>query len=391
MLDRLQETLEPLSAERSRDLLDAARARTRLTARSRYARAKSAGWPVLQTALAAAISWLIATRVLGHPDPFFAPVAAIMSLGATRGQRPRPAIEMMLGVALGVGVGDILVHELGRGIIQLGAVVALAMAIAVLVGAGRVLLTEAAISATLVVTVSPSTGGGFPPQRLIDALVGGAVALLFSQVLFPVNPLRMVRDAARSVLTELGETLANVAGALEARDLDAAEDALGRARRANDDWSRFDQALDAGRETARFAPRRRRLRSRVADFRDAGLPIDLMVTDTHVLARGAVRTLMIDDPLPDELVGAIRELSDACKCIIDSQLDDEDGASEVRDLALRATRMASGTLDPSENLSASVLVGYTQATAADILRALGEERDPAHELVGSVAADAQAS
>jgi uncharacterized membrane protein YgaE (UPF0421/DUF939 family) len=390
MLDRLHDRLEPLSAERSRDLLDAARARTRLTARSRYSRAKAAGWPVLQTALAAAIAWLIATRALGHDDPFFAPVAAIMSLGATRGQRPRPAIEMMLGVALGVGVGDTLVHEFGRGIVQLGVVVALAMAIAVLVGAGRVLLTEAAISAALVVTVSPSTGGGFPPQRLIDALVGGAVALLFSQVLFPVNPLRLVRDAAESVLTELGETIADVAAALEARDLDAAEDALGRARRANDDWSRFDQALDVGRETARFAPRRRRLRSRMAELRDAGLPVDLMVTDTHVLARGAVRALMIDDPLPDELIGALRDLADACRCI-GSELGQTERADEVRELALRATRMATCSVRPEENLSASVLVGYTQATAADILRALGVEREPAHELVGSVAADAQGS
>src|SRR4051794_29108837 len=159
MFERLHERLEPLSAERTHELLDAARARTRLTARSRVGRVRSVGWPLLQTALAATIAWIVAGRVLGHQDPFFAPVAAIMSLGATRGQRPRPAIEMMLGVALGIGVGDLLVHQFGRGILQLGVVVVLAMAIAVLLGAGRMLLTEAAISATLVVTVSPGSNG----------------------------------------------------------------------------------------------------------------------------------------------------------------------------------------------------------------------------------------
>ena len=42
-------------------------------------------------------------------------------------------------------------------------------------------------------------------------------------------------------------------------------------------------------------------------------------------------------------------------------------------------------VDTDENLSTSVLVGYTQATAADMLRVTGLERDEAHELVGSAA------
>jgi uncharacterized membrane protein YgaE (UPF0421/DUF939 family) len=386
MLDRLQARLEPLGAERRRDLLDAARAQTRRAAGGRFERLRTAAWPLLQTAVAATIAWFIATRALGHANPFFAPVAAIMSLGATRGQRARKAVEMMFGVALGVGVGDLLVHQVGTGIVQLLVAVVLAMGAAVLLKAGGVLSTEAAVSAALVVTVQPSTYG-FPPERLLDALVGGAVALVFSQVLFPVNPLQVVREAAESVLTEVGETLCDVAAALEGRDLDGAEAALARARRSGDDWSRFEQALDMGRDAVRFAPRHRRLRSSVARYRDVGLPIDLMVTDTHVLARGAVRTLMIDDPLPDELPGALRDLAEACKGI-GERIGDSETADEVRALALRATEVATRAAAPDENLSASVLVGYTQATAADILRAIGLDREPAHELVGQAASGA---
>jgi uncharacterized membrane protein YgaE (UPF0421/DUF939 family) len=387
LLDRLQARLEPLDTERRRELLDAARAQSRVSGRSGLARARSAAWPVVQTAAAAAIAWVLAAKVLGHEDPFFAPVAAIMSLGATRGQRPRQAIEMMVGVAIGVGVGDLIVGGIGTGVWQLALVVALAMAAAVILGAGALLSTEAAVSAALVVTLEPNTVG-FPPARLIDALVGGAVALVFSQVLFPVRPVRVVRDAAESVLAEIAATLDDVADALDGRDLDAAEEALSRARRANDDWSRFEQALDVGRETVRFAPGRRGLRRRVEAYRDVRLPIDLMITDTHVLARGAVRALMIDDALPEELVAALRDLAEACRCI-KGRIDESEGADEVRDLALRAARVATEVVDAQENISANVLVGYTQATAADMLRAIGMERKPAHEMVGQVAADAQ--
>jgi len=57
----------------------------------------------------------------------------------------------------------------------------------------------------------------------------------------------------------------------------------------------------------------------------------------------------------------------------------------VRELALRAARVATGVVGSSENLSASMLVGYTQATAADMLRVMGLERAPAHDLVGRAA------
>lgn len=381
--DRIALHLGPLSAERRRDVLHAARAQSPLAARPKLGQARVALWPVLQTACAAAIAWLVATRVLGHASPFFAPVAAIMALGATRGQRARRAVEMMLGVALGVGLADLLTHAVGRGIVQLACVVALAMLAAILLGAGSMLLTEAAVSATLVVTLA-DTKQGYAPTRLIDALVGGFVALVFSQILFPVHPLRVVRAAAERVLRELGDTLADVSAALEARDLDAGEDALVRARRVSDDWGRFEQALDLGREAARYAPRRRALRHRFAAYREVELPIDLMVTDVHVLARGGVRALTIGDSLPAPLVEALRELGRACGDIA-GRLADDEGAEQTRELALRAARLASEVRDADSSLSANLLIGYTQATAADVLRALGVEREPAHEMVGRVA------
>ena len=65
-------------------------------------------FPVVQTAGAAALAWLLANVLLGHSSPVFAPIAAIVALGATRGQRARRAIELMLGVALGITAGDLL-------------------------------------------------------------------------------------------------------------------------------------------------------------------------------------------------------------------------------------------------------------------------------------------
>lgn len=363
--------------------MEAAAARSRISSRGVLSRLRANLWPLVQTAVASSIAWLIATRALHHPGPFFAPVAAIMSLGATRGQRARRAIELIIGVALGIGLGELLIRGIGIGVAQLGLTVALAMAAAIVLGAGAMLLTEAAVSATLVATVSPTTHG-FPPTRLTDALVGGAVALVFSQLLFPVNPVRVVREAAEAIVAELADTLCDLAAAMEGRDLEAAEETLIKARRVNADWSRFEQALDIGREAARFAPRHRRRREHYRMYRDIGLPLGLMVRDIHVLARGAVRALNIGDKIPERMAEALRDLAGATRGLT-GRLGGEDDDAHVRSLALDAARMATELTPAEENLSLSVLVGYTQATAADVLRALGMEREPAHYEVGKAA------
>ena len=46
--------------------------------------------------------------MFGHPTPFFAPIAAVVSLGTSYGQRLRRVAEVTLGVAIGVFVGDLL-------------------------------------------------------------------------------------------------------------------------------------------------------------------------------------------------------------------------------------------------------------------------------------------
>ena len=383
---RLRSKPELLDAQRRSEVVEAATSWSRLSARSGLTRLRTAIWPIGQTALAAGLAWLIASEALGHPRPFFAPVAAIIALGVMRGQKARRAIELLTGVVIGVGLADMLLHLTGRGVIALVLAVTLAMTAAVLVNAGQVMLSEAAVSAAIVATVAPH-GQGFPPTRLLDALVGGGVALVFSQLLFPVDPVRLVREAGERVLDQLADTLENIADALEKRDLELAEQAMMQARRTGDAWSRFDQALDVGRETARFAPRRRSARSLLTDYEDVGLPLELTVRDVHVLARGAVRALMIGDEVPRDVIEAVRELACAFERVA-GRMGDDERAERARHFAMRATRLATGAVPDQENISVSVLAGYTQATAADLLRTLGLEREAAHEAVGREATEA---
>jgi uncharacterized membrane protein YccC len=375
----LGEPAERLSAERRRELIEAAAARGRTSSPGALARLRENLFPVVQTAGAAALAWLLANVLLGHSSPVFAPIAAIVALGATRGQRARRATELMLGVALGITAGDLLTSLTGVGVWQLAVIVGLAMAAAISLGAGLLLLSEAGVSATLVATLQPTTHV-FPPARLLDVLVGGAVALVFSQLLFPVHPVKLVRTAAEAMVRELADTLREIAQVIEDRDGDRAEAVFEQAPRISAAWGRFEQALDTGGEAARFAPVRRRQRGPLGVYRDIGRPLDLIVSDVGVLARSALRALGLDDPIPPQLSTALRDLAHATDALA-ARIGAVEEHPEVSSPALKAVAAATELAPTGQNTSLSVLVAYTQATAADLLRALGIDRDPAHERV----------
>jgi uncharacterized membrane protein YgaE (UPF0421/DUF939 family) len=92
------------------------------------------------------------------------------------------------------------VRWLGANTLVLMLVVGLSMAAALLFGAGQILVNQAAISGILVVaTLQP---GSSPRRRALDALIGGAVALLVAG-LFPRDPVRAMAKAARPVVSDL--------------------------------------------------------------------------------------------------------------------------------------------------------------------------------------------
>ena len=105
MAERLPERPLPARAE----LMEQAAAASRAGIRSRRERLVETARPILHTAVAAAGAWLLATELVGHEQPFFAPVAAVITLGLTVGQRRRRALEIGAGVAVGIFIADLLV------------------------------------------------------------------------------------------------------------------------------------------------------------------------------------------------------------------------------------------------------------------------------------------
>jgi len=373
VLRRRRPADQPTLSDRAAPLIEEAAERSRVSWGTRVERLRLAWRSIFQASVSAALAWLIATKVLGHPTPFFAPVSAIITLGITVSQRGQRAAEVALGVALGIAIADLLVLQIGTGTLQLALVVALATSAAIFLGSGQMLATQAAVSAALVATLQPPTDG-ISFARFLDALVGGGVALVINALVLPARPLDLMRRGAEPLLDELAAALDDVAVAVERRDRDLAVASLERARAIDELSARFGEAVDVSRETTRYAPPRRRARGAVESYADAAGRIDLAVRNVRVLARGTIRALSLDENVPPEIAGALRDLAEAVRGLAGA-LEDPERDGDVREPALRAAARATMVLEATGNLSVSVIVGQIRSTAADLLAATGMSYD----------------
>jgi len=310
-----------------------------------------------------------------------------------RGQRTRRAIELVIGVALGIAVADLMVSALGTSTPVLMLVVALAMSAALLLGGGPLLVSQAGVSAIFVATIErPDT---VTADRFIDALIGGAVALLVAQVLLPRDPVAQVREAAHALSAKLTLALRETAAALDESDRDRARRALTTARGADPQLADLGDAIDVARETVSMRPPVWRARERLPLYAGALAQLDHAVRNTRVLARRAVSALKRADAAPPPAVAeAVRLLADAVDELV-RHLDEPEAETSSRRLALEAARRATAVLEDRNDLQTSALVAQVRSTAYDLLRGSGLTEDEAsaalEDALEPAAEDAQRS
>src|SRR4051794_37228656 len=340
--------------------------------RRRTSRLRAGLWTIAQTSIAVGASWLIAQQI--NDSPYFAPISAVVSLAATRGQRTTRAIELAVGVAVGIGIADLLVSVLGTTTPVLMLVVALSMGAALLLGGGTILVSQAGVSAIFVTTVEQPHG--FTPNRFIDALIGGTVALLVSQVLLPRDPVAGVMHAVHALSDRLGLALRETAAALREGDIDRARRALDVARSASTNLDDFADAVEIARETISVRPPVWRARERLPLYAGAVAQLDLAVRNARVLARRAVSAIRRRGPATPALADAVDRLADALDELV-RHLDDPDADTRSRRTALEAARSATSVLDEDHSMSTSALVAQVRSTAVDLLRGSGLSEDEA--------------
>jgi uncharacterized membrane protein YgaE (UPF0421/DUF939 family) len=341
-------------------------------------------WPIAQAAVAAGLAWYVTRDLLDHPAPFFAPIAAAISLGATVGRRWRNAVQLIFGVSLGIAVSEGVVKLLGTGVLSLSLIVLVTMSAAVLFSSMPMFVNQAAASAILVVTLRTS---GVAGERLVDALIGGGCALLISAVLVPPHPLPIIARAIRRALHGVATTLRGAADALATAQPRDPEWTLAVTHALHGQLAGLAAARATAGDVARLAPLRRHWRPQVERADRRAAHVALLANTALTLVRLAAVVLDEGERPPRELTEAVAELAGAADTLARGASPHE--RARVRDLVQSMVEERAPVYGPPAVAATELQV---RAAAGDLLRVIrGEEEDAAWRRAIRVRAAARSS
>lgn len=335
--------------------------------------------PLLEAGLAAAVSYWIGLHLLGHPYPFFAPIAAWFALGFTTERSLRRVFEVGVGVGIGVGLGEVIVHLIGTGPIQVASVLMLAAIVARFLDRGVLLSTQAGTQAIVIVGLPANLlkGGGL--GRWTDALVGVAVALLVV-ALMPNDPRRRIRRYGTAAMTELAETFDAIVESLEATDADARQVGLLRGRAAQGSLESWTSATAEALDTAKLSASGRRHVPELTNAVHQAVLAERALRSIRVLARRVSYQVLNDD---GHLAGLLEDSADACRL-----LADDITSARTPHHALAAFRQLAQRCDPGGagegDWQTQSLILLLRTPIVDLLEAAGASPQEARDALSPI-------
>jgi uncharacterized membrane protein YgaE (UPF0421/DUF939 family) len=320
-------------------------------------------WPVLQQSAAATIAWLVATHVFKHHQPFFAPIAAVVALNTPLGERGTNAVRLLVGVLAGVVAGELALHVLGSGAVALAIGSFAAMTVARFANRTPLVRAQAAAAAILIVVTTTTDTG---PQRLVDAVIGAGVALVFSQLLFPPEPVALVRRATSAALGEMARGLGLAAHALRTSDAGVAAEAVQTLRELRDRLGELARTRRASQRVVRHSIRwRTRKLPVVRETENAGY-LDLLGSSCLLLSR---TVLDVETHRRDALALTVDGLADEL-----GELANDPGSKDVRQRTAERVVELLDTVGDGADGAVEIAI---RMVAFDILAFAGWERDDA--------------
>lgn len=337
----------------------------------------------IQCAIGAGLALLIAVQVCGHQQAFFAPIAAVLSLGVSAGKRLRRGFELVLGAAVGVGIGDVLISNIGSGYWQVSVVVLVAILVATFVDKSVSVAFQASSSAVLVATIlPPGTSGSF--DRMVDALVGGVIGILVL-ALVPNSPLRPARREVSTLVSKASLVLDDVAQGMEERKAEKITKALEVARGTQTNVNALLTNVGGGSEVVAVSPIYWTARRHAKTMNRILVPVDNVMRNTRVLARRAEIMMLDEIEPPEEMIELMRGISNELGHL--GALFAEGGTRGTRDEAVeipeivRALQKLGAEADlhiaEGTGLSGTVVLAQCRSIIVDALQICGYSRESA--------------
>lgn len=349
---------------------------------SRLKRVRKRLLPITQTGLAAGVAYWLAKDVIGHVQPFFAPIAVVIIIGMNGGDRINKAWDIALGCTLGVLVGDLVFARLGSGAWQITLIVSGSLLIASFFSKSQLLNNQVAIGSILIATIMPPGAAVTGLDRTVDAFVGCAVAMV-TLALIPQAPLASARAEIATIMGLMSSVLDDVALGLSTSKPDHIREALDLIRGTQSRIDDMSAAIQSGQESSRISPFLWSQRRSVNSLSLVIPSVDNAVRTTRVLARRALVLCEDGDAITDKQVEIIDMLARVSLEFaelydVNSRRAQAEVIPElVNDLRAAAQDASMEVAGDDAVLSAYAILAQTRSLIVDMLQICGMSRESA--------------
>lgn len=319
----------------------------------------------VKVAVATITAWIVAGALVPGQMPVFAAIAALLVVQPSVNQSLGKAIERCLGVLAGVILATIAGAIFGpwQGAILVVVVLGIFLAWALRLAPGS--SNQIPISAMLVLSIGASSEF-YALDRILETLIGAAIALLVNVAIVPPVHVAPVREDVQALAHEAAASLDRLAAAVtEPRTTAQLEGLMIEARLLRPMRKKALDSLAAGLDSLSLNPRRSRHR---AELDEAAALLERLGT---VVNRVTGMTRAVRDHYDDSL-----HLEPRTE---DIAIEARRAAHDVRLLAPRPSDASAGTTPAEPALTAPLRIAAPEARHWVLIGSLVEDLRRIHE------------
>jgi uncharacterized membrane protein YgaE (UPF0421/DUF939 family) len=321
-----------------------------------FNREREAFIQTLKTALACAVAWELAKRLIYHGHPQFhavlAPVAVLITMQVTIYQTFRRGLQQVAAVLLGVIAALII----GRFVVLTWFTLSILVIIALMIGRTLRLGTQVNQVATTSLLVY-SLGKGYGVERIWDTLLGAGVGVVANALIAPPTYSATAAKDLADLADDLAQLCRDVSKALSTKwsGTDTRK-WLERSRALAGDSHDAEDIADQAEEAVRYHPRRSALEQEVNRVDQAAICLSHVSSQLNSLLRGlndlanGARGLPATTEVPEALSILLLDVGRALNRFGRLQIPDRDSRQVLEELKVILTAAADHQLSAIEDM-----------------------------------------
>ncbi|MFB5189122.1 FUSC family protein [Alicyclobacillus fastidiosus] len=236
---------------------------------------------VMKTAVASGISWVASSAISHNPYPYFAPMAAILTMQATISESIQKGVQRIIGIIGGVITGMLVVHWLHIDALSITLAILVGMAVSTALRFNAQITSQVAVTTLLILAFGRSPG--YAVGRILDTLIGCATAILVNAIIIPPNPLPAAERRVSQVSKAAAFALQHLATAFEQNRL---PDELSTVKQVVQQTLESFEAVRLVEQNLLFSPHLRTRRSRFEQLAKGINHLEHIAVQIRGIARG---------------------------------------------------------------------------------------------------------